>query len=84
MTGGRQHLSHSGPHLGRPGAGKTYRGSRKRLRRIKWYEHTPVEFRIYLLRLLVVLLIVIAWLIKYPPLEHHHGTDAVVGAQSLR
>jgi H+/Cl- antiporter ClcA len=80
MTGARQHLSHSGPHLGRPGAGKTYRGSRKRLRRIKWYEHTPVEFWIYLVLLLVVLLIVIPWLIKHPPPEHHHGTDAIVGA----
>ncbi len=59
MTGARQHLSHSG--LGRPGAGKTYRGSRKRLRRITWSEHTPVEFWIYVVLLLVVLLIVIPW-----------------------
>ena len=68
------------PHPGRPGAGKTYRGSRKRLRRIKWQEHTPVEFWIYLVLMLVALLIVIPWLIKHPPPEHHHGTDAIVGA----
>jgi len=50
------------------------------VRRIKWYEHTPVEFWIYLMLLLVVLLIVIPWLIKHPPPGHHHGTDAIVGA----
>jgi len=80
MAGGRQHLSHSGLHLLGPGAGKTYRGSRKRLRRIKWHEYTPVEFWIYLVLLLVALLIVIPWLIKHPPSGHHHGTDAIVGA----
>jgi len=48
MTGARQHLSRSGSQLGRPGAGKTYEGLAKRLRHIKWYEHTPVEFWIYL------------------------------------
>ena len=80
MTGARQYLSHSGPHLGRPGAGKTYRGSRKRLRRIKWQEHTPVEFWIYLVLLLVVRLLVILSLIKHLPPEHQHGTDAIVGA----
>ena len=80
MAGGRQHLSHGGSNLGRSGAGKTYRGSRKRLRRIKWQEHTPVEFWIYLVLMLVALLIVIPWLIKHPPPEHHHGTDAIVGA----
>lgn len=78
MTGARQHLSRSRPHLGRPGAGKTYRGSRKRLRRIKWYEHTPVEFWIYLVLLLLVLLIMIFSLIKHPPPEHHHGMGALL------
>jgi competence protein ComGC len=51
------------------------------VRRIKWYEHTPVEFWIYLVLLLVLLLILIPWLIKHSQPEHHHGRDAIVGVR---
>jgi type II secretory pathway component PulM len=79
MTVARQHLT---SHLGRPGAGKVYRGSRKRLRRLKWREHTPAEFWILVVIVIVMLLVVIPWLINHPPAEHHHETDATLGSRS--
>jgi hypothetical protein len=37
--------------------GKTYRGSRKRLRRIKWRDHTPAGLWIFLMIILLVLFV---------------------------
>ena len=68
-----------GPHLSRPGAGKIYRGSRRRLRRIKWRDHTPAEFWLFVVFMLLILIVLIPWLIKHPPPAHHHWTDAIVG-----
>jgi hypothetical protein len=60
-------MSGAGPDLGMPGRAKVYRGSRKRLRRIKWYEHTPVEVWILVVLLLVVLCVVISTMIHQLP-----------------
>lgn len=68
----RYHASASGHEGGRPG--KVYRGSRKRLRRIKWYEHTSVEFWIFVALMLLMLFGGIPWMIRHPP-EHHHQTN---------
>lgn len=70
----RPTLSGSGPHLSRPGAGHVYRGSRKRLRRIKWHEHTSVEFWIFVVLMLLMLFGGIPWMIRHPP-EHRHFTS---------
>jgi hypothetical protein len=53
--------------------GKIYRGSRRRLRRIKWHEHTPTEFWIFVGPVIVMLIVLILWLTKHPPAEAHHG-----------
>ena len=46
----------SGPDFSRPRAGRTYRGSAKRIRRIKWQEHTPASFVALLVAGLVMVL----------------------------
>jgi uncharacterized iron-regulated membrane protein len=61
--------SGSGP---RAGAGKVYRGSRKRVRRIKWRENTTVEFWICILFVLIMLFVGIPWLMRHPPEAHHY------------
>lgn len=65
------------PHYGsgsgpRAGASKVYRGSRKRVRRIKWWENTSVEFWVFVVLILVMLFVGVPWLIKHPPDDHHH------------
>jgi len=59
-------MSRTNSDFGTPGHGKVYRGSRKRVQRIRWQEHTPVELWILLVVLLLVLLIVIPWMIRHP------------------
>jgi hypothetical protein len=56
-----------------------YRGSRKRLRRIKWHKHTSVEFWIFVVLMLLMLFGGIPWMIRHAP-EHHH----MVGAETVR
>jgi uncharacterized iron-regulated membrane protein len=56
----------------RAGAGSVYRGSRKRVRRLKWQEHTSVEFWIFVILMLIMLFVGIPWLIRHPPETHHH------------
>jgi len=71
MPAVRQHASRSGPYGNRPGVRKGYRGSRKRLRRIRWREHTTVEVWIFVVLLLFMLFVGISWLIRHPPADHH-------------
>ena len=52
------------------GAGRAYRGSRKRLKRIKFFENTSVEFWLFVVLMLFMLLVVVPWLIKHPPRDH--------------
>jgi len=78
MPAMRHHLAGSGPHASRPGAGKVYRGSRKRLRRIGWRENTSVELWIFVVLVLFMLFVGIPWLIRHPPVHHHqHLTNEV-------
>ena len=72
MASARRLIVGHGPHLRRAGAGKIYRGSRRRLRRIKWHEHTPAEFWIFVVLVIVMLIVLIPWLTKHPPPESYH------------
>jgi hypothetical protein len=78
MPSARQYLSGNHSHFGRPGHGRVYRGSRKRLRRIKWYEHTSIEFWIFVLLLLLMVFVAIPWLIRHPPVHHHDFTSETI------
>ena len=62
-------VSVSNPQTAKTGAEKVYRGSNKRVRRIKWQDHTPVRLRILVALLIVALAAMMSWLIRHPP--HH-------------
>jgi hypothetical protein len=63
--------SATGPQSVRPGAGKVYRGSRRRIQRIRLRENTPVAFVILALVLLIVIVATMSWLIQHSPAHHH-------------
>jgi hypothetical protein len=50
----------NGSHLSRPGAGRTYRGSSKRIRRIKWQDHTPPEFVTFVVVAFIIMMVLIS------------------------
>lgn len=61
MSGGRS-SSQGGPHLNRTRVRQFYRGSAKRVQRLKWREHTP-PFVVALMAVLsAIVLAVVAWL----------------------
>jgi hypothetical protein len=68
MRAAHHYGSGNGPHTG---AGKVYRGSRKRIRQTKWWENTSVEFWIFVVLILFMLFVGIPWLVKHPPADHH-------------
>jgi hypothetical protein len=78
MRGGRYQ---SGPHFSRPRAGLSYRGSPKRIRRIKWQDHTPPSFAALMLAGLALVLALIAWLITHPEAGHHHSGQVNVDSR---
>jgi hypothetical protein len=76
MSAIRQRVSTGGPQQNRPGTSKVFRGSKKRLQRIKWYEHTSIEFWVFVVLVLLMLFAGIPWMIHHPPDEHHrHVAD---------
>jgi len=68
-TVGRVPVSNS--PTARTGAGKVYRGSNRRLRRIKWRDNTPIRLRILVALLIVALAAMMSWLTRHPP-QHLH------------
>jgi hypothetical protein len=68
MPAARHNGHPSGAHAG---AGKAYRGSRKRVRRIKWRDNTSVEFWILVVLMLFMMFVGVPWLFKHPPADHH-------------
>ena len=69
-------VSVSNPRTARTGAGKVYRGSNKRVRRIKWRANTPVGLRILTALLIVALAAMMSWLIRHPPHHPRQHDDA--------
>jgi len=53
-------------HFGRPGVGRAYRGSPKRIRRIRWQEHTPREFVVLIVVGVAIVVALISWLVTHP------------------
>jgi hypothetical protein len=56
---------------GRPGTQRSYRGSRKRIRRIRMQDHWSVELWLFVIFVLLALFIVVPWLIRHPPARLH-------------
>jgi hypothetical protein len=59
----------------RPGAGKVYRGSHRRLRRIKWQDNTSTELWLFVVLILIMVFVGIPWLITHPPLKRSHSSE---------
>ena len=66
--------SKDGPHTRRSHGQQVNRGSRKRIRRIVWWENTSVEFWIFVVNVVLMLLVALPPMLKYPPADLHHVT----------
>jgi hypothetical protein len=81
MAGGRQNWSGNGRHLNRAGVGRVYRGSSKRIRRIRWQEHTPREFLVLIVIETLLLVALISWLTTHPETGLHNGGQVTVDSR---
>ena len=48
------------------GVGRAYRGSPKRIRRIRWQEHTPRELVVLIVVGVAIVVALISWLVTHP------------------
>jgi hypothetical protein len=63
---------HVDGHRTHPGrARSTYRGSRKRLLRLKWYKHTSIEFWLFVAFVLFLVFVGVPWMINHPEAGRH-------------
>jgi hypothetical protein len=65
--------STAGPQTSGPRAGKVYRGSRRRLRRLTFRGNWSVELWIFLAVMLFMLFVVVPWIVRHPPSDQHHA-----------
>jgi hypothetical protein len=66
MSPNRHHQLVGGPHTGRPGAEKVYRGSRRRLTRIRWQDHTSTDFLLFVVLALLTIFFSLVWVANHP------------------
>jgi hypothetical protein len=64
------HTSAGGPRTGASSAPKAHRGSHKRVNRIKWQQHTPLGFWIFVFVVLLLLVAGVPWLLSHLPHRH--------------
>jgi hypothetical protein len=79
MRGGYEYPS--GPPFSASRRGRPYRGSPRRIRRIRWQEHTPPSFVIFVVASLVVAMLLISWLMTHPQADHQHVGQMVIGSR---
>jgi hypothetical protein len=65
-----------GPHTYRPHSELVFRGSRKRVGRIKWRGNSSPELWLFLILILVLLVVVIPWMMSHSAEWHHHDAQA--------
>lgn len=65
---------HNESNVGR--AAKTYRGSRRRLRRISLRGNWSFELLLFVAWLLFCLLVLVPWLVQHPPTHGHQNGDS--------
>jgi hypothetical protein len=81
MAGEQRSGSHNGPHLGRAGVGRIYRGSAKRIGRIRWREHTPWELVALMVVVIAIVVALVSWLVTHPEAGHHHHGEPTVDSR---
>jgi hypothetical protein len=65
-----------GSHLKRPHGQLVFRGSRKRIARIKWRGNSSHEFWIFLVLLVLLVVVVIPWMMKQSAELPHQSAPA--------
>jgi hypothetical protein len=65
-----------GPHTYGPGSTRIYRGSRKRVQRLKWYKHSSIHFWLFVAFVLFLLFVGVPWMINHPEAGHHHPSSS--------
>ena len=53
-------------------------------KRIKWSDNTSADFWAFVILALFLLLVVLPWLIRHPPPDHHPGDAGRLGDQPRR
>jgi hypothetical protein len=68
---GRHSVYSGGAHATRGRSRPLYRGSRKRLQRLKWYRHTSIDFWLFVTFVLLLLFVGVPWMINHPAPDNH-------------
>jgi hypothetical protein len=64
-------MAPAGPYSNRSGALRVDRGSRKRLRRIRWRDNTPPGVLLLGAVLVIVLVALVVWTLEHPNAHYH-------------
>jgi len=64
-----------GPHTYRPHSELVFRGSRKRVARIKWRGNSSPELWLFLILIVVLLVVVIPWMMNHSAEWHQHDAQ---------
>jgi hypothetical protein len=73
----RYHASSSGPHSAGSHPGRVYRGSPKRVRRIRFRGNWAIEVWVLVAVILFTLFVVVPWLVRHPSSDHPH-VEAII------
>jgi hypothetical protein len=66
-------IGENGPHTTKPGADRVFRGSKKRLARIRIRDNMSLGMWCFVALMAMLLLVVVPWLVNHPGALHTHG-----------
>ena len=73
MRGVHRDRSGGGLHRTRCEDGRIFRGTAKRIRRIRWRDNTSWEFLVFVVAGILMILALMAWGIAHPADSHQRG-----------
>jgi hypothetical protein len=65
-------------HARRGSSRRVYRGSRKRLQRLKWYRQSSIEFWLFVAFMAFLLFFGVPWMITHPSADHRAVSNPLV------
>jgi hypothetical protein len=66
-----------GPHSAKPGSARRFRGSKKRLARIRVRDNFSIGFWCFVALMAFLLFVGIPWMIKHPESFHYHHARTI-------
>ena len=76
-------IGETGPHTAKPGSARTFRGSKKRLARIRMRDNFSIAFWCFVALMAFLLFVAVPWMVKHSPDDTHPHQERTTDSNGI-